>query len=64
MSEELSWFILGIMLCLGVGAGTWIACLSSKIMHQKEQISGLMREKGELAMRVSILGDALKEKEQ
>ena len=63
-SIGLLWFVLGLGATLLAGAGIWIVCLTTKAHRQKKQLCGLMYDKGVLTMRVSILEDALKEKER
>ena len=64
MTTELLWFALGVMASLVAGTGALIVFLSSKVRSQKRQINALMRYKGELGMRLSILEDMVQEKKE
>ena len=62
MTIELMWFVWGVTACLATGAGAWIISLLAKIRRQHKQICELVRDKGSLTMRVSILEDVPAEK--
>ena len=64
MRAEFLWFMAGVAAVLGAGAGLWMVFLIMKNKQMKRQVSALMHDKGALTMRVSLLEDALKEKEQ
>jgi len=59
---EILWFVFGVMAVLAIAAILWACFLFVRNRVLKQQICGLMQDKGELSVRVSILEDAFKEK--